>query len=293
MLRVGLVGLGNMGLAIAIRLGTAFQVVAYDIAAERTGEAVRQGVHTAGDVGEAASSADVLLLSLPHPDASLAVLAEALPHLRAGSLVIETSTVTAQQMARMEQMGRPFGVGLVDAAILGGVTGVAAGEAPLLVGGRGEAVAKVMPVLERLAHDVRHLGDIGAGMAAKLVSNAVAHAVMVVLIEAAALASATGVSMAAFEDLMARDTALLRPFTHRFRERIRHGSYEGGMSTANARKDSALILDAGREAEIPLFALPAVHEVYEIAGREGYDALDYAAIALLWETWSGHRFTEE
>ena len=59
------------------------------------------------------------------------------------------------------------------------------------------------------------------------------------------------------------------------------------MSTANARKDSALILDQARQLGIPLFAIQGAHSLYEVAMREGLGDLDYAAIGQLYEKWLG------
>ncbi|OGA38482.1 MAG: hypothetical protein A3G24_13270 [Betaproteobacteria bacterium RIFCSPLOWO2_12_FULL_62_13] len=62
------------------------------------------------------------------------------------------------------------------------------------------------------------------------------------------------------------------------------------MSTANARKDSALILDMARELGVPVFAISAAHTAYEIAMREGLERNDYSAVSKLWERWVGVRF---
>ena len=66
--------------------------------------------------------------------------------------------------------------------------------------------------------------------------------------------------------------------------------FSGGMSTANARKDSALVLDTARQFGVPLFATAAAHSVYELAVREGLAGQDYASIGTLWEKWLGFVF---
>src|SRR3546814_5740947 len=105
-------------------------------------------------------------------------------------------------------------------------------------------------------------------MRAKLVNNAVAHTTMVMLLEGAALAVKAGVPIEVYYTLMQRESGLLRPLTHRFGERIRQQDFEGGMPTANARKDSMLALDLARELGVPLFTLQASHTVYEIRSEE-------------------------
>ena len=94
-----------------------------------------------------------------------------------------------------------------------------------------------------------------------------------------------GVPIDVFYELMLRESGLMRPLTHRFGERILKQDFEGGMSTANAHKDSTLILDLAKDLGVPIFATSAAHSVYEIAMREGLEKKDYAAISKLWEKW--------
>jgi 3-hydroxyisobutyrate dehydrogenase-like beta-hydroxyacid dehydrogenase len=66
-----------------------------------------------------------------------------------------------------------------------------------------------------------------------------------------------------------------------------HGNYQGGMSVANARKDSVLALATAQDLGVPLYAMQASHTPYEIAEAAGMGHLDYAALATLWEQWAG------
>ena len=121
-----------------------------------------------------------------------------------------------------------------------------------------------------------HLGPVGAGMGAKVVVNAVAHAVMVVLIEAGAMATKLGLPMQTLVDILRRPEGLIRPLTHRVQERMMQGEYTGGMSVSNARKDSTLALQTAQELGVPLYAIQASHTPYEIAEALGMGQLDYA-----------------
>jgi 3-hydroxyisobutyrate dehydrogenase-like beta-hydroxyacid dehydrogenase len=183
---------------------------------------------------------------------------------------------------------------MVDAAVLSGVSQMTDGSSMLLVGGDPADVETVRPVLDAMAARQRHFGALGSGMAAKVLNNAVAHAIMVVLVEAGAMAAATGVRGRDLADLLAApDAGVSRPLTHRFVERILEGDYEGGMPTDAARKDSSLALELARDARTPLFAIQAAHTVYELAVSEGLGRLDYAAIATLWESWTGRSLRED
>jgi 3-hydroxyisobutyrate dehydrogenase-like beta-hydroxyacid dehydrogenase len=280
-------GLGNMGAAIAQRLAQRWQVIGYDRDPDRCTEAQRGGVQIVDDASALATSS-IILLSLPAPEISLSVARTLLPRLRPGTLLVETSTVNPSDMASLAETVRPSGVRVVDAAILSGVSQMANGAATLLLGGAKDDIAELAPVLSQLASRQIHFGDIGAGMAAKVINNAVAHAVMVILVEAGAMAAASDLPLDEIADLL-RDPegGLIRPLTHRFIERIRTSNYEGGMPTEAARKDSALALRMAQSTSVPLFAIQASHTVYEMALSADLARLDYSSIASLWEGWTG------
>jgi 3-hydroxyisobutyrate dehydrogenase-like beta-hydroxyacid dehydrogenase len=283
---VGLIGLGNMGLALGGRLALRFRVLGHDLRAERVAMAEAAGVVPA-TLAEIAGQAATVVLSLPSPAASHAVVAELLGSLPPGAMVVETSTVTPDDARRLHANCGAAGVGFVDAAVLSGVEIMARGESALLIGATPEGLARARPVLDALAARQTVMGPPGAGMAAKVVNNAVAHAVYVVLAEAVAMARGAGISI---EDTVAllrgADSGLMRPLTHRIGERLAQHDFAGGMRMDAARKDSALALEMAQGQGLPLFAIQAAHSVYEIACAQGMAAQDYAALATLWEAWA-------
>lgn len=291
---VGVCGLGNMGLAVAGRLAAAGPVVGYDLERDRVDLArSAHGVVAADGLHELAGL-ELVVLSLPTPAASLDVVATLAGSLPAGATVVETSTVNPSDLHRCARVLEPCGIALVDAAILSGVAQTAAGTATLLLGGAAEDLDRAEPALAPWSSTRTRLGPLGAGMAAKVINNAVAHAVMVVLAEAGALAAGAGVRRDQLAELLSRpDAGLIRPLTHRFAERVLRDGFDGGMPTEAARKDSTLALALAQETGVPLFAVQAAHPVYEIAVAEGLGRLDYAAVATLWERWTGRAMADD
>jgi len=287
---IGLFGLGNMGLAVAERLALGAAVSAYDPDPARGAEAQRNGVQLLADPQDLRAS--TVILSLPSPRVSRQVVEQLAVALEPGSVIIETSTVTPSDARSCAEVAEAAGLGFIDAAILSGVAQMRAGASTLLVGGDASMLEKARPVLEVLAAEVRHLGPVGSGMAAKVINNAVAHAVMVVLVEAGAMAASAGLPPKALVELLSSPEAgLTRPLTHRYAERILSGHYEGGMPMDAARKDSTLALAMAQESQVPLFSIQAAHTVYELALAQGLQRLDYAAIATLWEQWTGRQLS--
>ena len=289
---IGIVGLGNAGSAIAAAFAALGVVHGYDQNAGRRDDAAGKGIITHDHLDGVASQADVIILSLPHPDISIAVTTQIMAQPIRPKLVIETSTVTPQTAIDCAALASAKDVGFVDAAIAGGVASMANGPMTFFMGGDDAAKAMARPVLESVAAGIYDLGDIGAGMGIKVVNNAVMHALMVVLIEAFAMSKKLGVQSDMLISILNREEGMLRPLVHRVQERMKYADFEGGMSVTNARKDSCLALATAQQMGVPLFAISASHTPYEIAEANGLGDADYAALSRLWEDWANIIFKE-
>lgn len=283
---VVLVGLGNMGLEIAAQLAQAgVDLVAMDLSPARCQLAANRGVKAVTSVADL-PQATTLVLSLPSPTISRRVIEDYAALGAAGVVVVETSTVAPSDMQQAAQLCTSLGFEIVDAAVMAGVDQMAAGTAMLLLGGRDELLDSLTPIFQAISQRQLRFGEIGSGMAAKVVNNAVAHALMTVFVEAGAMATASGVSIDRLLELLTDPVmGIHRPLTHRYAERVRNGTYAGGMPTSAARKDSVLALQLAQEQGVPLFAIQACHTVYDLAVAEGFGDLDYASIAKLWDQW--------
>jgi len=284
--QVAIYGLGNMGYLVGQRLAAEFAVKVADLDAKAVSRAAAEyqaeAIHDAAQLAECRA----VVLCLPSPAASHGVLHQIAPHLDKHCIVVETSTVNPSDIAKSAAILKPLGIRLVDASIMAGVGQMAAGSATLLVGGADEDVAEVRDVLDAIAPKIVHFGPVGAGAAAKVINNAVAHAVMVVVVEAGAMATAAGLDCNKLVDLLAdKQMGLHRPLTHRYAERIMAGNYAGGMPLEAARKDSVLALELAQSLGVPIFAIQGAHSVYEMAQCAGHGRDDYAAVAKIWDTW--------
>ena len=290
---IGVVGLGNAGSALCKALSGRAALVGFDLSPARRDAVGGLAIECVTSAAEVAARAGRIILSLPKPEASIAVVDEILAAGHRPEIIIETSTVTPKTAIECHARCRAAGVGFVDAAIAGGVASMAAAKITFFLGGAAEDVAKARPVLDLLADRIFELGPVGAGMGAKVVNNGVMHAVMVVLIEAFAMSTKLGVPMQTMIDILNREEGLMRPLVHRVQERMQQGDYAAGMSVSNARKDSVLALETAQQLGVPLFATLASHTPYEIAEAKGMGDLDYAALARLWEDWSSVSFQSD
>jgi 3-hydroxyisobutyrate dehydrogenase len=185
-------------------------------------------------------------------------------------------------------------VEVLDVAILSGVKPMNTGTAGLLVGGSQAAIARIEPLLEAITSNRRILGGLGTGMAAKVINNAVAHVVMVLLGEAMGMAKSADVDPNEMVGILSEDNGgLMRPLMHRIAERAFSNDYEGGMPLEAARKDSILAQEMAHHFGVPLFTIPAAHSVYEIAMSNGWARNDYASLVKLWEQWCKISFVQK
>ncbi|WP_106437010.1 NAD(P)-dependent oxidoreductase [Streptomyces prunicolor] len=284
---VVVVGLGNMGLEIAINLvRNGYRVAGCDPDPQRRALADRHDeIDTFADPSELPAS-DTVVLSLPSPAVSMKLIETLGPRLGGRTVFVETSTVGPHDMVAFGEACDRHGVKIIDAAVMAGVEQMKAGRAVLLVGGDPAVIEHARPVLDAFSRRVTVFGGLGSGMAAKVINNAVAHALMVVFVEAGAMATSAGIATDTMLTLLTdAEMGIHRPLTHRYAERVRRGDFEGGMPISAARKDSTLALDLAQRLQVPIFAIQAAQSVYDLALASGYSDLDYSAIARLWEVW--------
>lgn len=199
-MQVAFVGLGNMGRGMATNLVRAgFPTTVVDVRADVVADLVREGATGAGGVAEAAAGVDVVCVAVFDESQVRDVLLGGpggpgvVDSARPGCVVAIHSTVSPGFVREMAEIGWARGVRLVDVAMTGGGdTSAAAGDLTFMVGGAADAVADARPVLEAMARDVAHLGDVSAGVRAKIISNYLATSTVALVREALAISRAVG-----------------------------------------------------------------------------------------------------
>lgn len=187
-MKIGFIGLGNMGGPMAANLVKAgHTVTGFDLTAP-----MPDGVTAAASAAQAASGADVLVTMLPNGAILRAVAAEVIPAMAAGAVLCDCSTVDVDSARAVAAQAEAAGLGALDAPVSGGVGGAAAGTLTFMVGGTDAAFAKVLPLFEIMGQKAVHCGASGAGQAAKICNNMILGATMVVTCEAFALADKLG-----------------------------------------------------------------------------------------------------
>jgi 3-hydroxyisobutyrate dehydrogenase len=271
--RIGVIGLGRMGRALALRLaGQGLAVTGWT----RSG-AVPEGVAAAGTVGDAVAASDILLLSLFDDAAVRAVLASLATCDLTGRLVVETSTVSPAVVREAAPAIEAAGGRIVDAPISGGPEMVAAGTIGLFVGGAAADVARFDPVARRLSDRVLPVGALGAGHAAKIVNNVALGGAWQAMIEAVRLGARLGLDLETMVALLAESPASNPSFRTRV-PKILGTDRAVGFPVAGVLKDQELFLRIAAGAGEPLPALAAARDNFAAAVEDGHGDEDLARV---------------
>jgi 3-hydroxyisobutyrate dehydrogenase len=285
MARVAFIGLGTMGLPIARNLVAAGHVV---VGVDSDPGRMRLlDAPAAATPAEAAEASEVAILSLPSAAAVEDVVLGPCG-LRAGAppgfAVVDMSTGPPPLARRLaDELGRT-GTAFLDAPVSGGPRGAEAGTLTIMAGGTTEAFVLLRPLLEEAGSLVVHVGEAGAGQAAKLCNNLIAGATMAAIAEACAIASREGIAPAVLYDLLTSSTGDSRVLRTRFpvggvaAEHPASHAYEPLFSLDLMAKDLdiALELAAAHGVETPVAS--ASRERYRDAQEQGLGALDYSAV---------------
>ena len=197
-MKIGFIGLGNMGAPMAANLVKAGHgVTGFDLAAP-----MPEGVAKAETAAEAASGADVVITMLPNGAILRAVSADIIPSMQKGAVLLDCSTVDVASARAVAADAEAAGLKAIDAPVSGGITGAAAGTLTFMAGGSEEAFANVKPLLDVMGQKAVHCGSAGAGQAAKICNNMILGATMIATCEAFALADKLGLDRAKMFDVV-------------------------------------------------------------------------------------------
>jgi 3-hydroxyisobutyrate dehydrogenase-like beta-hydroxyacid dehydrogenase len=275
---LGLVGIGLLGSVFAERLlARGFAVCGYDLDGVRGEEFARQGGEVLPDAGAVFARGGRILLSLPSHREVEAVLARHGSHLRAGTLLIDTTTGDPAKSEAIAATLATRGVCYLDATVSGSSAQVRAGQGVFMVGGEGTAFAACADIFAALGGSAQHTGGSGTGARMKLVTNLVLGLNRAALAEGLALARGLGLDAAQALSLMRQGAAYSRIMDGKGEKMLR-GDFTPEARLSQHLKDVRLILEHGRAAGLPM-PLSTVHQmVLESAEAAGLGGLDNSAI---------------
>ncbi|MEP1588066.1 MAG: 3-hydroxyisobutyrate dehydrogenase [Tateyamaria sp.] len=187
-MKIGFIGLGNMGAPMAANLAAAgHDVVGFDVAGTTA-----LGVTPVASAVAAATQRDIVITMLPNGDILRAVAGDIIPAMQSGATLIDCSTVDVDSARAVADQAQTAGMLAVDAPVSGGIGGAAGGTLTFMAGGSVDAFALAQPLFDIMGQKAVHCGEAGAGQAAKICNNMILGATMIATCEAFALADKLG-----------------------------------------------------------------------------------------------------
>ena len=187
-MKIGFIGLGNMGGPMAANLVRAgHEVAGFDLVAP-----MPEGIGRAGSAAEAARGAEVVITMLPNGAILRSVADEVIPVMSQGAVLCDSSTVDVASARAVADQAAAAGLLVLDAPVSGGIGGAVAGTLTFMVGGTEAAFAMVQPLFAVMGQKAVHCGASGAGQSAKICNNMILGVTMIATCEAFALADKLG-----------------------------------------------------------------------------------------------------
>lgn len=197
-MKIGFIGLGNMGGPMALNLVRAgHEVTGFDLTAP-----MPEGVARADSAALAARDADVVITMLPNGNILRSVADQVIAAMTAGAVLCDCSTVDVDSARAVADAAHEAGLEALDAPVSGGIGGAAGGTLTFMVGGSDAAFATVQPLFDIMGQKAVHCGGSGAGQAAKICNNMILGATMIATCEAFALADKLGLDRARMFDVV-------------------------------------------------------------------------------------------
>ncbi len=195
-MKIGFIGLGNMGAPMAANLAKHHDVTGFDTVAHPDG--ITMGSSAAATV----EGADVVITMLPNGDILRAVAAEIHPAMKAGAIHLDCSTVDVESARAVALEAEKHNLAGIDAPVSGGIGGATNGTLTFMAGGPDDAFATVKPLFDIMGQKAVHCGPAGNGQAAKICNNMILGVTMIATCEAFVLADKLGLDRQAMFDVV-------------------------------------------------------------------------------------------
>jgi 3-hydroxyisobutyrate dehydrogenase len=279
--RVAVLGLGLMGSGMARSLLRAgFPVTVFNRSPERAAPLGEAGARVASSARDAAADADVVVSMLADDRAARAVwMGEqgALAGVKAGALLVESSTVSVGWIKDLARAAQDHGATLIDAPVTGSRDHAAAGQILFLAGGSAADVERVTPVLSAMGRGVVHAGPTGSGALLKLVNNFLCGAQVAVLAETIAFVERSGLDPASAMDMLLNGAGA-SPVIKMLAPRMVARDFDPHFVMRLMAKDLTYAREEAAQRGLPLQTATCVLGLFEQAIAAGQGDRDFSAV---------------
>ncbi len=286
-MQLGMIGCGNMGGGMAAQLlDKGLALTCYDPDPATLDRMRDLGAVCVSTPAQVAQASDIIVLSLPKAAVVAAVMADMIPDLRAGAIILDTSTsepatsqtLSAQGGTQGATEGADRAFFFVDGPVSGGPAAAHAGTMTMLLGGDAGAIAALRPVLDILTAKTVVVGGSGAGHAAKIANNMLCAANLVLVGEAVRLGQAVGVRPSDLLDGINAGSGRSGVSEVNFPKWVLNEAFDSGFTMGLMRKDVGLALALAKEAGVDLDGFSQIAQIWLNGSADIPDSADFNAI---------------
>ena len=270
-MKVGFIGLGHMGAPMSRNvLAAGHELVVHDVRPDAAADLLAAGASWAESPREAGADRDAVITMLPGPSQVEEVLlgpGGLLAGLTTGATWIDMSTSVPAVADKVRAVTGPGGAAVLDAPVVGGVTGASDGTLQIFVGGVTEDYLRVRPLLEVMGDGERimHVGPHGAGYTVKLMLNLLWFASVTLTAEALTIGVRAGVDVATLRRSLLASAAASHFLEHDVLSVLERGDFDDSFALALACKDLGLAVDLARQTGVPAEMSAMVEQIYRRA----------------------------
>ncbi|WP_133128576.1 3-hydroxyisobutyrate dehydrogenase [Legionella nagasakiensis] len=291
MAQIAFIGLGHMGLPMAINLVKAgHAVTGFDLQPQALDAFIKAGGTSATLLQEAAQNKDILITMLQTGEQVRRVClgdGGLFAAAKSQALFIDCSSIDVPTSREIHQQASQYHLQAVDAPVSGGVAGAAAATLTFMVGGPEEYFTRAQPILAQMGKKIIHTGEAGSGQAAKICNNMILGISMIAISEAFILANQLGLSAKKLHEVVTNSSGQCWAMSHYapvpdVLENVpANRDYQPGFTAAMMLKDLRLSQKSAAVAGVHTPLGEHAMELYQQVNNNGMGELDFSAVIKL------------
>ena len=288
MKKIGFVGLGDMGLNMALNvIKSGFDLTGFDLRQEQMDDIVNAGGHRADSLVDLAKQVDFLYIMVMHGYQVMAIIDEILDHLKAGDTIAVSATIKPAEMNQIEKKVSKTEIHLIDTPVSGGLPGAKAGTLTLMCATPKTVLEDHRSILEAVSGKIFHVGDKpGQGQTVKAVLQSIIGSTYTAIFESLVMGAKAGISGQVMNEVFSASGAS-SPILQNCIPIIMDRKFKGtGSHIATMYKDLGISVDLARDVGTPLFMGSTAYEMFQ-AGIAKYPENDNWTIVKVLEEIAG------
>ena len=288
MKKVGVIGLGNMGMGMAKNLiKSGFSVIGFDLDDKRLRKLKENGGSTATSTVQVGEETDAVFVMVMNGEQVKAVVADLVTGLKDRGTIILTATIRPEEAREAYSIADLESVAMLDSPVSGGMDGAHNGTLTLMTAGKKSVFNDCIKTLEAVSSNIFHVGEeIGEGQTVKASLQAFIGASFTAIFESLVLGSKAGIKGQTLYDVFSA-SGVGSPLFKNCASLIMDRKFKNtGSHISTMYKDLGISLDMAKKNGVPLFTAGAAYELFQ-AGISMFPDEDNWSIVKLLEQISG------